>query len=81
MCNSASFLDVRDQFPTTNLVCPALESIGWELVVFFTAALARWSFSRNSPRFSTETQFFQQLMTKVDAKQHRCVNVKLIRKR
>lgn len=56
MCNSDSFLDVSDQFPTTKRVGPGLERIGWEFVVILTAVRALCNFSKNSPRFSEATE-------------------------
>jgi len=52
MCSSPSFRLANAQFPTTSLVCPGRERTGWLGVLGFTCARARWSFSRNSPRFS-----------------------------
>lgn len=52
MWSSESLRDVRDQLPTTSRVGPGLERMGCDTEVFFTTALARCSFSRNSPRFS-----------------------------
>ena len=49
---SASFRDVRDQLPTTRRIGPGLERMGIEFTLLRTAALARCSFSKNSPRFS-----------------------------
>ena len=52
MCSSPSLRLANAQFPTTSLVCPGRERTGWLGVLGFTCARARWSFSRNSPRFS-----------------------------
>jgi len=56
ICNSPSLRLASAQFPTTSRTGPGRDSIGWLGVLGFTCARARWSFSRNSPRFSrTET--------------------------
>jgi hypothetical protein len=52
MCSSPSLRLANAQFPTTSLACPGRESTGWLGVLGLTCARARWSFSRNSPRFS-----------------------------
>lgn len=72
MCNSDSFLDVNDQLPTTSLVGPGFERIGWEVVVIFTAVLALCSLSRNSPRFSG---WLQRSVTQTLAQNYvKCLN-------
>lgn len=48
---STYFLHDSAQLPSINLVDPGLDKIGWG-TEFFTEALALWSLSMNSPRFS-----------------------------
>lgn len=50
--NSLSFLLDNAQLPTTSLVAPGRERIGWLTEFGFTWLRALCSFSKNSPRFS-----------------------------
>lgn len=52
MCSWFSFWFCSTQLPTTSFRRLLDERMGWEAVPLRTAARARWSFSRNSPRFS-----------------------------
>ncbi len=51
-CSSPSFLHMSDQLPTMMRVTPGVDRMGWLTIPLFTWLRARWSFSKNSPRFS-----------------------------
>ncbi len=54
--SSPSFLQDRFQLPTTMTSSHDFVNSGYVAEVEVTAARARWSFSRNSPRFSLESE-------------------------
>ena len=56
MLSSPSFLHDRVQLPTTMTSSLDLVKMGKVAAFDVTAARARWSFSRNSPRFSLESE-------------------------
>ena len=59
--SSPSFLQSRDQLPTTRRVGLRWVRTGWLGVPLFTCVRARWSFSRNSPRFSNRGKYTKAL--------------------